>query len=376
MQQTQQFSCLYTKQKTQKHKTWLDGRLVASINGTVSLHSADPIAGSGDPILDQTELLRSEIDSIFRNQRQNLELEKYLIAIECPWKEVSSADDQSLHSIVTPRVASGMNKVFARKFQKPSLKVPPPPQSPQQRHHENKRRRPLQPGELVQQYYGSNKESHHSVNPSTKPNHLIPSTNRLLSPSSEYSTVSPYLNAVETSQQYHMDRSPPQHNTIHVQKLQQSSVDREPERMPKISFPLTENHTTTLSSRSHVTRDDQWKQPNIFVSNGFRASSYYGEDFEGDDEENVDGPPDAFEVQSVPMPLSQKEPTPMSNSSFISTLDAAHRTHSNTLNEGKLTNSELLDLFQFDQHPTDMTTNESEVNDEFVLPPADDDSTD
>lgn len=171
-QQTQQqFACLYTKQKTQKRKTWLDGRLVVSRCGRVALHSANPPPGSGDPVLDQTELLRSETDALLQNnQCRTLELEQHWITIETLWTgrdpflaggstTTTSMTDAGCSSSGStfPSTSMAMRKVLTHKFRKPVSTLPPPPPTNHSSSAQqwNKRPRPLQPGELVRRYYPS-----------------------------------------------------------------------------------------------------------------------------------------------------------------------------------------------------------------------------
>jgi len=135
----QQFACLYTKHKTQKRKVWQDGRLVLQ-GSLLSLHAAHPLAGSGDPLLDRTEVSRNQ--SIASGLE--LELEKHLVTVEGPWQSVD------LPTVQKPGYSQGMQKLVQRKFQRPASRIPPPTRRPVKR-----LKRPLQPGELQRQYYGT-----------------------------------------------------------------------------------------------------------------------------------------------------------------------------------------------------------------------------
>jgi hypothetical protein len=152
-QQQHQFSCLYTKHKTQKKKIWQDGRLI--LKGFLAvLHSANPAPGSGDPTLDQCELTRPQTNNIQQGHESNLETEKFLITVEGPWARPSV---QSLAHKPVGGVSTSMTKVLTKKYKKPGTYVPPHPmQSAQQQPSVlGKRRQPLQPGELQRRHYGS-----------------------------------------------------------------------------------------------------------------------------------------------------------------------------------------------------------------------------
>jgi hypothetical protein len=163
-QHQQQFSCLYTKHKTQKRKIWQDGRLI--LKGCLAvLHDANPPAGSGDPALCQCELTRPQINHIRSNLHEgNLETEKFLIDVEGAWTRVSSgANLQPTARPPVGAVSTSMKKVLTKKYRKPGAYVPPHPmqraQQEQQQHQQSsllgKRRQPLQPGELQRRHYGN-----------------------------------------------------------------------------------------------------------------------------------------------------------------------------------------------------------------------------
>lgn len=157
---TQQFACLYTKHKTQKRKIWNDGRLVvSSSNGFASarLHDAHPPAGSGDPLLDKCQLTPSQGKNL--QQGVLLDMEKFLVTVEGRWDGTSSESLTGIRASATSAPSAGMQKLLSKKFQKPSRVRPPPPTlsaAAKLPPHVAKRRRPLQPGELQRQYYGTN----------------------------------------------------------------------------------------------------------------------------------------------------------------------------------------------------------------------------
>jgi Protein of unknown function (DUF2439) len=359
-QHAAQFACLFTKQKTQKRKIWLDGRLVVTGIG-VTLHSADPPPGSGDPVLDQTELTRQEVDALLAGQRCNLDLEKHLITIEGPWTGAVSTHTQK----VAPLVSSAMQKVMTRKFRKPVTAAPPPP--PMHRPiPQAKRRRPLQPGELVRSYYGhveienqSNQQHHFNNGPPPLSHHDPPAAQGYPQPQYSYpnsNMVEPQVgsyakqplyasqgqrnlpvespgfqnNCVRPSEQPTRCNSRPNPYEPTMNHCQQQPTLRSPTNLCEppanqqpLSHPMnhhdpwaqlrsTANHLAqrpppaTLPGASQPpqqhpargpVRIQHRQQQSLFSDNGFNARSFYGEDFEEEDEEEEEGPPDTFELQ-------------------------------------------------------------------------------
>jgi hypothetical protein len=159
----QQFACLYTRHKTQKHKTWRDGRLIVN-QSCCRLYDADPAPGSGDPMIDTCALESSEVArAVLAGQRTDLETEKFLITIDGPWQpKIRCCSSSSLTTIhnkttsTTTTTSKGMAKLLQTKFREPK-RVGPPPPPPSSFHPDRqaKRPRPLQPGELQNRYYGA-----------------------------------------------------------------------------------------------------------------------------------------------------------------------------------------------------------------------------
>lgn len=153
------FHALYTKHKTQKRKIWQDGRLVIRSHAAVTLHSANPPPGSGDPVVDTCSLNPVEIQAVCQGKLTNLETEKFLVQVEGPWRGPSGGSLTSSSGDtggVKAEPSVPMKKLMQRKFRKPTAKRPPPSlQQQQQLAFLHQRKRPLQPGELVQQYYGN-----------------------------------------------------------------------------------------------------------------------------------------------------------------------------------------------------------------------------
>jgi len=171
-----QLQVLYTHQKTKKKKSWKDGRL--TLSGTSgSLYEACPNPGSSGLTIDTLELSREEARALTDGYYGDdcLESEKFLIQVEGPW---TSSDDQGGNSNNNnnhlwnkrPQALSqfrglnklqpsrGMKKVLSTKFRVPKRIQPLHPEERRERawreNGMNKRSRPLQPGELEQQYYG------------------------------------------------------------------------------------------------------------------------------------------------------------------------------------------------------------------------------
>lgn len=169
-QTKRQFACLYTKQKTQKHRIWHDGRLV--VTGTrASLYDANPVPGSSGGPLDECDLSSDHKRRIVEAHETQLETEKFLVQLEGPWdgaaltlrptgtENAPGRNDRS-HTFKNKKI-SRMEKILNSKFQKPKLYVPPNPDSRPTRAVAllGKRRRPLQPGELERIRYGKGADS-------------------------------------------------------------------------------------------------------------------------------------------------------------------------------------------------------------------------
>lgn len=140
-----EFSCLYTKHKTQKRKVWNDGRLVV-LQAHARLHDANPVPGSSDPVLDQCELSKEQRQVLLEKKDTVLEGEKFLIEVEGLWSP------PSLLTMKTKPVNPKLSSLWKKKFKRP------PPFCPEKNLQETrnpilgKRKRPLQPGELVQMH--------------------------------------------------------------------------------------------------------------------------------------------------------------------------------------------------------------------------------
>lgn len=163
------FACLYSKHKTQKRKTWQDGKLC--LRGTrAMLHAVGPtlaipgnrtVMGSDGPmeaILDECEITldcRNMIINGCASASLTLEMDTYLVTVEGPWTSSVPTTSSAPVRHATERPSNTMQKILSLKYRRPATKVPPPPARSDSRVDTVKRRRILQPGELLRQYYGS-----------------------------------------------------------------------------------------------------------------------------------------------------------------------------------------------------------------------------
>lgn len=168
---TTHYSCLFTKHKTQKRKTWHDGKLTVQPSGRVTLEkiSFQIVNSDVNCSLDAIDIHLSGIAAIKNGNLSELEFEKHLVTIEGPYHAPA---ENPTHSI-TPRVgrvcpndarkdtfqtrqnaSNGMKKLMSKKFQVPSKFIPSHPSQKENIRTIVSRKRPLQPGELVRKHYG------------------------------------------------------------------------------------------------------------------------------------------------------------------------------------------------------------------------------
>jgi Protein of unknown function (DUF2439) len=379
---SRQFTCLYSKHKTQKRKTWLDGRLVVFGSGKVVLHAACPPPGSGDPVLDQTELTRLEARAILENHLQTMEMEKYLITVDGPWIPQSIAT--STNAVVAVAVSHAMRKVLSTKYQKPAaIAPPPPPPPPPHLRTENwaKRRKPLQPGELVRRYYPSLVTD----TTTTEPRHLDTPLLSSSSSSSSSVTTSQHCHSQWPQQRRHQsidqhDRSnvattmeppPPLHSYHHPPSSSTPELDCSnshdyvaPTSAPRISSPAQSMPAPDLLALTDVATIQPRRDANHFVTNGFNANSFYGEDFDDDDE---------TDQQPAPFHLL---PTVTRTSSVVAAVavpPAGHeRGATNATSVEARSAADLLALFDVASTQVDESGhNEMGGTDEYILPSQD-----
>ena len=81
---TTKYSCLFTKHKTQKRKTWHDGKLVVEPSGRVTLEQSFCHLVNSSAV-DAIDLQLSGVVAIKSGTLTELELEKHLVTIEGPW---------------------------------------------------------------------------------------------------------------------------------------------------------------------------------------------------------------------------------------------------------------------------------------------------
>jgi hypothetical protein len=222
--QQRQFSCLYTKHKTQKRKIWQDGRLI--LKGCLAvLHDANPPAGSGDPALCQCELTRPQINNICSNQHEgNLETEKFLINVEGAWMKAIVNLQPTAPRPPAGTVSTSMKKILTKKYRKPGAYVPPHPmqqraqqeqQQQQQQQQQSslmgKRKQPLQPGELQRRHYGN-------IEPQRGDSYARPpplNMNMNQQQQQQYHTRPPPMNLNQQQHQQHPDQQQQQQQHHH-----------------------------------------------------------------------------------------------------------------------------------------------------------------
>jgi len=277
------------------------------------------------------ELLRPEINSIIDGKQDDLEMEHYLITVEGPWKKEEDANKTSpVHknqsngktfpqhsrslssskknsstssswSLSSSSSSSRMQKLMKTKFRKPAKYVPPHPQQQQQQHHQQQqsttynrnnwitRRKPLQPGELIQQYYGNS--GTHNHNPFDGPNHNAGAR-------AGVDDVTPHNSHHPPTN----DTSHPtiQMNTQHHDRQHSFSSFSQSKPIPNQYHPhhgtQSVNHSAPQMNNGQKRKaESQSSQSKAqFASNDFDPSGFYGDDAE---EENDDDDNDNHEYQ-------------------------------------------------------------------------------
>ncbi|CAJ1946123.1 unnamed protein product [Cylindrotheca closterium] len=197
-----EFACLYTKHKNQKRKVWNDGRLVV-LQSNALLHDANPVPGSSDPVLDQCELSKDQMQVLLTNREMMLEGEKFLIEVEGEWRP--------------PSMFTSKPKFAARKMSysiKKKFKIPPPfiPSSSNSQEgtssFQRKRKRLLQPGELARMHRREATTSNYNVQPADA--HLRQSQ-QLKSTRNHYECENPNRSVAKTK---YSSRLPPGHDVF------------------------------------------------------------------------------------------------------------------------------------------------------------------
>jgi Protein of unknown function (DUF2439) len=423
--QSRQFTCLYSKHKTQKRKTWLDGRLVVFGSGKVALHAACPPVGSGDPVLDQTELTRSQARAILDNHLQNMELEKYLITVDGPWMPPPTSMTSTSNAIANIPVSNGMHKVLSTKFQKPAAIAPPPPPphwnttttttasttTSTMEHWAKRRKQPLQPGELVRRYYYPSASPFPTATiattATTEPHHFVPPPRHTIAPSSSSSSYVPtpqhchsqWPQRRHESAANHYTRNnvatpieaPPPPPPLHSYRGAPSSSTRDLESSSSHEYATTApTFVERISPPAHslpspddlpAREQSSWtgmaavQQPrrdaNSFVTNGFNTNSYYGEDFD-DEDETDDQQPAPFHLQ--PTKVAQTTSHVLTVPESVPPTGHHRGTTNATTTVEARSAADLLALFDVTSSSSSTQIDESEHNemmggaDEYILP--------
>jgi hypothetical protein len=345
-----QYACLYTHHKTQKRKTWQDGRLEVKGN-RVELYAACPKLGAGDPILDVVEITNTSIP--LENQLSSIiETEKFLIDIQGPWQShnpINSLHHQTQSTqqqASQPLISNGMKKVLGTKFRKPQSHGPPKlPLQSSSNASTISRKRPLQPGELVRQYYGNIAQSQSSPE--------LPSTYRQFQshPRSDLARTFPPQTTTSREPIEPMTNFPGR-----AAETCENPFQQQPEIMTMTMMSQNSHRTESPPTQAMASSSTTSITRTMFLrpDNGFQASQFYGEEEEEEDKE--EGLPDVFRLAS-----SQ----PSEQVSCRKPLAETNTTDDG--NDCRLSTSQLLDLFG-----ASAPSKENAIVDDFVLPPNDD----
>ena len=363
----QQWACLYTTQKTQKHKKWHDGRLVVHFRRILFIHNANPPPGSKDDALDQLELSVDFDGSSFLESQQPLETEKFLITIEGPWQSPASTCDLPKKA---PFSDAMQKLIHSGKFRRPRSYVPPPPQ-PRQPEFLLKRRAPIQPGELERRYYGNQPvkqtchqqqtfQDHQQIQ--SYPSVAIPPEHRFI-PSS-HTTIPHTLDHTNSSHEKNGDAfAHEKSESIPDMSLFQASYSTRSHPKENVMMNATE-----IPPLSHLSASQQLHRnaPRHGVQctgraslledgDDFEAHQFYGEEEEEENDKEI-FPCDQFQLQSSLVPtLERNEEMP---SKKQRTELSQERAASTTMSR-----ADLLNLFDAQSHHKS-TAKESSTNKE------------
>jgi hypothetical protein len=287
----QQYSCLYTKHKTQKRRVWQDGRLVLQSTRAL-LHDANPAPGSDDLPLGECEVTNSQRQALLQQQESRLETDKFLIQVEGPWV----APATSITQAVPTEFSSSMQKLLNRKFQKPKAYVPPHPSNRQSRLHTvlGKRRCPLQPGDLERIHHGTPQPQQEL--PPPPGSRLIPQGRNPYNrpPSMENRFPAPTMSQEPRNSQVPPQEEPnPVHNTStnehspgssdpYRSAVATASLETPP---PPGTFGAPDSFVLQPANDLPLPQQSRTQANPGFVSNEFNATSFYGLDEEEEEDE-------------------------------------------------------------------------------------------
>eukprot|EP00588_Corethron_pennatum_P011173 CAMPEP_0194277412 /NCGR_PEP_ID=MMETSP0169-20130528/9751_1 /TAXON_ID=218684 /ORGANISM="Corethron pennatum, Strain L29A3" /LENGTH=680 /DNA_ID=CAMNT_0039021383 /DNA_START=149 /DNA_END=2188 /DNA_ORIENTATION=+ len=327
-----QYACLYTPHVTRKRKIWHDGRLTVSTSGRATLHRAEiSLTLSNDEVtVDACELtVEGRATALQCDGESVLKCSGHLVRVTGPWETPQQRAPPFLAGGRGTQSA-GMRRVLSRKFVMPKRVVPPRPTS----ERELKRRAPpLQPGQLVDQYYGGDCEGGEHTNAPERLQHQYDSGYHDHSEWNRPQTSEPGAprNQYQHQQQHQYQHShhrrevgngraarkgaPVRHGTPNNElSLQQSErpdfengtrtcpqpVVPEPARFnrPPAFCPATAPHPQQkLPNRDNKAPKDA---PSMFRDEGYDPQEYYGEE-EGNDasDNSEDCEPEQFHPQSL-----------------------------------------------------------------------------
>lgn len=391
------FSCLYTKQKTQKRKKWLDGRVIVQKSGLVNLYGADPkVVGAGaNMTLDTVALSIEQAKLIINGIVKEIDFEKYLCEIEGEWNASNASNGSgsqgasatsSIHSLQKKSDNSnlmarkrksdpGMQKLLNSKFRKPTKFIPNSSKRSSQNMAQVQRMRPLQPGEYMRQFQnsGNHMNSRQNLNGHYGQNANLQHRMR---PVSQRGQPSQGLNEVHNQQDF--QQRPSSHSNSNPYQKPSS------ETFQQNSFPSTGNNNISSATGFRQAKPQPVNQnqskSNNFVSNDFDPSSFYEEsDNESEDDcrqdlhtqngwgnsRNSNHLHDMNQNMSVGNSKEHsrygQQQAPLSRNRSVNDQNESLSPNEEDQNNNTMTNDYLLQLFNVGD--VDDSTNQSEVKD-------------
>ena len=391
------YACLYTKHKTQKRKKWNDGKLIVNPSGLIHLFpcahdNTSIIQSSANATLDTLVVSLDQVNQLASGVVTDLEMDKFLIEIESEWKPqpimTNSTNSRSsnakttgsnTNTLIGKKRSNGMQKLLINKFRKPAKYIPKPNQ---QQHHPGSttttRKRPLQPGQYLRQFHGTNGNTNgyngnvnaNGYNQNGNGNVNGMNANRNYSHANHHHSIpghshhhasnnSTRTNNGNVSQHNQNNGYGPQHgfgatttaaSPQHAMQVQQ--------QQPQNPYQYVPTNTRPVAVRPQGVE----KTRNQFTSNDFDPNSFYDED---DNEEECHEQGDQKTVlenhgentnalnwndcleqqQQQQQHEEQSLQPPERNVMETNTDTGTYRQHEQEQNDATMTNSDLLQLF-------------------------------
>ena len=322
---TTHYSCLFTKHKTQKRKTWHDGKLTVQTSGRVTLEKISSQIVNSDvngSLLDAIDIQLSAVGAIKNGNLSELEFEMHLVTIEGPYHPPTETPSHPIASKVGregPNIlqsrqnpSNGMKKLMSKKFQVPSKIIPSHPSQKENNRNIASRKRPLQPGELVRKHYMQPSVGLQSKDSVSAMGDSMPS---------QYSGMNlsrpPYQNSSWQQSQKHAMTSNLQSHNQFVNPTQRKMNSSEPQAYSEVPrnppfpsnpsiTPVAEQHSQNIAMNVNAMMSSEKRlKGNIgptsassnsksqhLESNEFNPSAFYGKCFDeseasqSDEEEN------------------------------------------------------------------------------------------